>query len=127
MQRHTDAVVPTAHGSHGRHTNFQAKTVKKSASHAAFSHSSELQDVDKESPSCLSLVPATSMPAEDASAMGSVCDATDVHCGTVQDLVESADVSIRVPIDKSSVCCCVPDRLVAIHVRSELTESHFDM
>ena len=59
--------------------------------------------------------------------MGSLHDATDVHCGTVQDLVESADVTVRVPIQESSICYCVPDRLVAIHVRSELTESHFDM
>ena len=27
----------------------------------------------------------------------------------------------------SRSCCCVPDRLIAIHVRSELTDSHFDM
>lgn len=90
----------------------------------------------QDSPSDLIMAPATDMLAEDESAMGSVHHATDVHyhSGGVQDLVESAHlsalltkVSVHNPDDKSSVCCCIPDRLMAIHVRSELTESHFDM
>ena len=135
MQRRTDSLVPAAHGSHDRHTT--AKTVKKSARHAAVSsHSTELQDVHQDSPSDLTMAPATHMLAEDDSAIRSVHDATDVYChsGDEQDLAESADssalltnVSVHNPVGKSSICCCVPDRLVAIHIRSELTESHFDM
>ena len=134
MQRHADAVFPTAHGSHDRH--IQPKTLRrKSARHAAVSsHSRELHDVYQDSPNDLIMAPATEMLTEDASATGSVSKAADVDCGGVQDLVEIADksallknVSAHVPVEKSSICCCVPDRLVAIHVRSELTESHFDM
>ena len=137
MQQHTDSVVPTAHNGHDRHP--KAKMVRRnSARHAAVSsHSTDLHDVHKDSPSDLGMATATHKLSEDASAMGSVDDATDVHCGGVQNLVKSADMSgianpaknsaLHVPVERSSVCCCVPDRLVAIHVRSELTESHFDM
>lgn len=133
MQQHTESVVQTAHGSHDRHT--KAKLVRRKSA-AVSSHSTELHNVHEDSASDLGMSIASDISAEDASALGKVHDAANVHshCDGVQSLAHNADmpalskeVSVQAPVAMSSVCCCVPDRLVAIHVRSELTESHFDM
>ena len=106
---------------------------------AISSHPTESHDVQEGSRGDLSMATATNMQAEDASAKNDVDNAADVHCWGAQDVVDSADMSasledmsvqedmcVHLPVEKPSICCCVPDRLVAIHVRSELTESHFD-
>lgn len=131
MQQHTASVAQTAHGNHDRHT--KAKLVRRKGA-AVSSHSTELHSVLEDPPRDLGMTIASDTPAEDASAFGGVHDAAVVHSDVVQDLAESADilalsqeVSVQSPVERSSMCCCVPDRLVAIHVRSELTESHFDM
>lgn len=131
MQQHTESVVHMAHGSHERHT--KAKLVRRKSA-AASSHSTEVHSVHEDSPSDLGMTIASDISAEDVAILGGVHDAAGEHRGCVQSLAQSADmpalsteVSVQAPVEMSSICCCVPDRLVAIHVRSELTESHFDM
>lgn len=63
-------------------------------------------------------------PTEDAiEAMKAVTIATQVDTSSAL----ASDSSAALYAEGSRSCCCFPDRLIAIHVRSELTESHFDM
>lgn len=117
--------------SHDRHT--KAKLLRRKSA-AVSSQPTELHNVHEDSPSDLGMTIASDLSAEDAATLGRVHDAADVHSDSVQDSAQSADMpalsteaSVQAPVEMSSICCCVPDRLVAIHVRSELTESHFDM
>lgn len=140
MQQHTDAhPAQTAHGSHAKHPKTKTVRRKSTSPAAVSSHPTESHDVQEDSCGDLSMATATNMQAEDASAKNDVDNAADVHCWGAQDVVDSADMSasledasvqedmfVHLPVEKPSICCCVPDRLVAIHVRSELTESHFD-
>lgn len=128
MQRNTDAgTAQTAHDSHYRHPT--ARTVRrKSARHAADgSHPAESHDQVIALSSDLSMAVGAASTEHASAKSGSM---SDVHQGDVHDVVDSVDMPAlpdETSLQRSSACCCVPDRLVAIHVRSELTESHFDM
>lgn len=130
MQRSTDAcTAQTAHDNHDRRST--ARTVRRPSDAADGSHPAESHDQIIALPSDVSMAVGAASTEDVSAKSGSM---SNVHHGNGHDVADNVDMpslpeetSVHTFVQGSSVCCCVPDRLVAIHVRSELTESHFDM
>ena len=99
------------------------RNTKSQASHAAVDLHKSQEVMESAAPSADLLSPST----------GSVGLTGEAISGAVQPAMDSAAMTAAAHvvtqhvIEGSCSCYCMPDRLVAIHVRSELTDDHCDM